>query len=353
MKKIEQNTLLISLSILVCISFFSFSIGQDSSNLQKLVDAHLGSYTKLVENELPEAFPLVLPDEIEIIGSVSEGFYEDEEYPTPPSYGNSEYYTIYLESLLDYSDLQEILDEAFVNNLGFSSYGQQTPVYEGSDLPWGFMEFKVRDDYDTQVEYEIYGLDTQYCNENYSVSMYAEEYYPEDENFDHSQPINKTIRISINSLPSLQACEEEIAYYTQINEDNSDYYEYGGWDPSHIPVLSLLPPKKTISLGYENIPYSPTPSSWYDGIAITEAWSSRTILATPIMGEELRSHYDTQLKEQGWRLVRRGFGGPIAWSEWRITSEDGTEWGGLLQILSDKNWQEGVAMPLFFLLEQP
>lgn len=349
-----------TLLLIITALFLSVAIAQDENALLRdLVDAHFGDYSRLSLGTLPEAFEFEVPEGITVLGHITEGYFSDDDTPIPPSYGSSQYYNIYLKSTLSENDLGKALEQAFIEELGFQSMYTNN-YYSPEPITWGFVENDYGDYEKEDTTYPedyssfLYG---SYCNEGFSLNfnpIFDEGVYDFSEAMDESSEI--LIQIYANSMPSPTACEEEIAYNNALDEEaysSDDYYEELSESVENIPGLKLLPPMGSLSLVNENIPYFPTPSSRISGIKISSAWTSRTVLGTPIMGEDLRLHYDKQLKDQGWQRIRAEVSGPLAWSEWTIKGKDGKQWGGLLQVMSDSEWQKGVAMPIFFLLEKP
>jgi hypothetical protein len=63
---------------------------------------------------------------------------------------------------------------------------------------------------------------------------------------------------------------------------------------------------------------------------------SSTDLETSLTAGELLEHYNAQLKEAGWELVDQGLTEVVGWSAWRLTDEDGDEWGGTLIVMEGR-----------------
>jgi len=64
-----------------------------------------------------------------------------------------------------------------------------------------------------------------------------------------------------------------------------------------------------------------------------DSWHSSATLVADIELPELATHYTTQLAKGGWKLTGEGHDGPIAWSTWTFSDEQGEPWRGLFFIL--------------------
>lgn len=345
---------LIALLLIICVS--SVWAQNDASNqealFQKFMNAYMGPGTNLQIGVLPEGFDIEFPDTITVLGTISRG-----DFPMMPPMpvpmpvgpigpmGGTESHEILLDSELGFTELSRVFDDV-LEAQNYKVINLPMAMYDGREaMPhWGFIN--------TIVE-EVQSINKSYCNERYNVMVNGFR------NGGPYQDTANTLRMNINMMPTDSACEEQIQSMKVMEQTMMAQGFPGGMVPppfamiEQMPDLSLSPPKGSLNLTTENIPQFPTPDGRVAGIKIGSGWSSRTVLATPIMGEDLRNHYDKQLKEQGWQRTRQDVSGPLAWSEWRISGEDGTEWGGFLQVMSDSEWQKGVAMPIFFLLERP
>lgn len=64
-----------------------------------------------------------------------------------------------------------------------------------------------------------------------------------------------------------------------------------------------------------------------------DSWHSSATLTTDLELPDLATHYTTQLAKGGWKLTGEGHDGPIAWSTWTFSDEQGEPWRGLFFIL--------------------
>lgn len=91
-----------------------------------------------------------------------------------------------------------------------------------------------------------------------------------------------------------------------------------GWDrrpASVIPLLTAPPGSYGIDGG----------SASYGG----NAESATTALKTDLSPAELAAHYASQFEAAGWTRLGDGSDGPLAWSSWEVTDEDGGVWKGV------------------------
>ena len=335
----------------------SLTVAQNQEELmQKFLDVFMGPMTNVVIGELPEEIDIELPDTITVLGTVTRGdFSSMPPIPMMPPMMTS--HQVYLDSDLGFSALADIFDEIFEAK-GYTTIDMNPrPVGPDSIPQWGFTATNIER---TQEEFSLF---RSYCNDSLNISVDGFLDFvvgpPGMAIADTQDDTSKRLTMNINTAPSASACEEQVVQMEMMQQEMMGQAFPPGMAPpgfeviERLPSLELTPPSGSLNLTTENIPYTPTPSVRVSGIKITSGWSSRTVLGTPIMGEELRLHYDGQLKDQGWERTRFDVSGPLAWSERRIQGDDGTEWGGFLQIMSDPNWQKGVAMPIFFLLEKP
>lgn len=64
-------------------------------------------------------------------------------------------------------------------------------------------------------------------------------------------------------------------------------------------------------------------------------------LVSELSPAELSDHYAGQLAAAGWQQVEVGDDGPVAWSAWNLTDDDGNAWSGLLVIVSKPGSETG------------
>ncbi len=346
-------------TILASLLFLVTSIGFAQSQeelLQKFLNAYMGPATNIVIGELPAELDIELPDTIIVLGTVTHGDFSSMP-PMPMMPPMMKTHQVYLDSDLGFSELGNIFDDIFQAK-GYTTIDMNPRPFGPDSIPqWGFTATNME-----RME-EEFSLFRSYCNDSLNISVDGFLDFgiapPGPRTLDVQDDSSKRISMNINTTPNASACEEQVEQMQMMQQEMMGQAFPPGMAPpgfdmiDRLPELELTPPKGSLNLATENIPYTPTPSVRISGIKITSGWSSRTVLGTPIMGEELRLHYDSQLKEQGWERTRFDVSGPLAWSEWSIQGEDGTEWGGFLQVMSDPNWQKGVAMPIFFLLEKP
>jgi len=67
----------------------------------------------------------------------------------------------------------------------------------------------------------------------------------------------------------------------------------------------------------------------YMGSSTTES----TTLATDLNSTALEAYFADQLKEANWTRIGGGQNGPLAWSTWELTDENGIKWNGRLLTL--------------------
>ena len=345
------------LCIFLLIILFTSTLAQseDSELVQKFLNAFMGPSSNVVVGQLPEELDIEFPDTIIVLGTVTHGDFSRMP-PIPMMPPMMKTHQVYLDSDLGFSELGNIFDDIFQAK-GFTAINMGPMSFGPTSMPqWGFTTT------DSNLMEEEFSLRKSYCNDNLNISVDGFVDFgmgPGPVALDAEDDSSKRISMNINTSPNASACEEQVEQMEMMQQEMMGQAFPPGMVPPGfefielVPDLELTPPTGSLNLTAENYPYAPTPSTRIAGIKIASGWSSRTVLATPIMGEDLRTHYDKQLKEQGWQRTRAEVSGPLAWSEWNIQGEDGTEWGGFLQIMSDPNWQKGVAMPLFFLLEKP